>query len=61
LTTSHKGKVSTSATPAKIQAARNLPMTAAKVVVGSVINSSMVPLRRSSAHSRMAIAGTRKR
>ena len=47
--------------PAKIQAARNLPSTAEKVVVGSVISSSMVPLRRSSAQSRIAIAGTRNR
>ena len=61
LTVSHIGKVSRSAIPAKTQAARNLPSTAAKVVVGSVISSSIVPVRRSSAHSRMAIAGTRNR
>jgi hypothetical protein len=40
-------------------AATNLPSTASIGVIGSVISSSMVPERRSSAHSRMPIAGTR--
>jgi hypothetical protein len=40
------------------QAARNLPSTASIGVIGRVISSSMVPERRSSAHSRMPIAGT---
>ncbi|MNY63194.1 hypothetical protein D3C86_2001210 [compost metagenome] len=55
------GKVSSSASPAKAQAARNLPVTASKRVMGRVISSSMEPDLRSSAQSRMAMAGTRKR
>ena len=55
------GKVSASAIAAKHQAARNLPSTACQSVTGSVISSSMLPLLRSSAHSRIEIAGTRNR
>ena len=47
-----------SAIPQKTQAARNLPMTACVTVTGRVISSSMLPLLRSSAHSRIEIAGT---
>ncbi|MNY62866.1 hypothetical protein D3C86_1997490 [compost metagenome] len=47
--------------PANAQAARNLPPTASLRVIGRVISSSMVPLLRSSAHRRMASAGTRNR
>ena len=57
----HSGKVSASATATNIQAARNLPSTAEVVDIGIVISSSMVPLLRSSAHSRMATAGIRNR
>ena len=35
--------------------------TVAHSGTGSVSSSSIVPVRRSSAHNRMAIAGTRKR
>ena len=52
--------VSARPAPATIQAAANLPSTVLKVVTGSVSSSSIEPLLRSSAHSRMAIAGTRK-
>ncbi|MNW19889.1 hypothetical protein D3C71_2200640 [compost metagenome] len=55
------GKVSSSAMPANTQAARNLPATASRRVIGRVISSSMEPDLRSSAHRRMAIAGMRNR
>ena len=55
------GKVSTSAMAQNAQAARNLPITAWVCVIGSVSSISMVPSRRSSAHSRMVIAGTSSR
>ena len=55
------GKVSASAMPAKHHAARNLPHTACAIVTGNVISSSMLPLLRSSAHSRIEIAGIRNR
>ena len=58
---SHIGKVSASASAATSHAARNLPITTWKVDTGSVISSSIVPVRRSSAHSRMATAGIRNR
>ncbi len=45
----------------KPQAAKNLPRIASKGETGSVIRSSMVPVLRSSAHSRMATAGTRSK
>ena len=45
----------------KVQAARYLPKTAVQSEIGKVNNSSIEPERRSSAQSRMAIAGTRKR
>ena len=61
LTVIHIGKVRTSATPMKAQAARNLPRIASQGEIGSVISSSMVPDLRSSAHSRMATAGTSSR
>ena len=51
------GNVSSKATPAKHHAARNFPATASQSVIGSVISSSMLPLLRSSAHSRIEIAG----
>ena len=53
----HSGIVSTRASAAKAQAASHLPTTICHGWTGSVIRSSMVPLRRSSAHSRIAIAG----
>jgi len=55
------GKVSTSAMPRKTQEARNFPRIASQGVIGMVSRSSMVPARRSSAHSRMPTAGTRTR
>ncbi len=61
LTVNHIGKVSDSATPMKAQAARNLPRMACQPVIGSVISSSIVPVFRSSAQSRMATAGTSSR
>src|SRR3546814_5849740 len=42
-------------------AARNLPSTACHWVTGKVSSSSMVPVRRSSAHRRIDTAGTRNR
>ena len=57
----HNGKVRASAIPAKDQAARNLPSTASVMRIGNVKNSSIVPLLRSSAHSRIENAGIRKR
>ena len=57
----HIGKVRTSARPMKAQAAKNLPRMASHGDTGSVISSSMVPVLRSSAHSRMPMAGTRMR
>ncbi len=56
-----KGKVSTSAMAQKTHAARNLPTTAWPWVIGSVSSSSIVPSRRSSAQSRMVIAGISSR
>ena len=61
LTVIHIGNVSSSATPMNPQAARNLPRIASHGEIGSVISSSMVPDLRSSAHSRMATAGTSSR
>src|SRR5581483_6853187 len=61
LTVIHSGNVSASATAAKTQAARNLPSTASHGVTGSVSSSSTVPDFRSSAQSRIEIAGMRKR
>ena len=55
------GKVSASASPANPQAARNLPITASTVEIGKVIKFSIVPVLRSSAHSRIAIAGISSR
>ena len=40
------------------QAAKNFPTTACAWVIGSVSSNSIVPSRRSSAQSRMVIAGT---
>ena len=51
------GNVSASAMPTNTQAARNLPSTACHSVTGCVSSSSMLPLRRSSAHRRMDTAG----
>ena len=45
----------------KAQAARNLPTSASPSVIGSVSSSSIVPLRRSSAHEPIVAAGTRRR
>jgi|TARA_Y100000389_G_scaffold47947_1_gene43160 hypothetical protein len=39
------------------QLAKNLPITSCEFVTGSVISSSIVPERLSSAHSRIPIAG----
>ena len=47
--------------PRKSHEARNLPTIACQVVIGKVSSSSIVPLRRSSDHSRIPTAGTRKR
>ena len=55
------GKVSSRAMMQNAQAARNLPITACAWVIGSVSNSSIVPSRRSSAQSRMVMAGTSSR
>ena len=55
------GKVSTSAIAQNAQAARNLPSTAWPWVIGSVSSNSIVPRRRSSAHSRMVMAGISSR
>ena len=55
------GNVRMSATPMNPHAARNLPTIACHGAIGSVINSSIVPDLRSSAHNRIAIAGTRNR
>ena len=55
------GKVSASAIPTNTQAAKNLPSTACHSVTGCVSSSSMVPLRRSSAHRRIDTAGIRNR
>ena len=55
------GNVSTSAIAMNAHAARNLPSTACHIVTGSVSSSSIVPLLRSSAHSRIDTAGTRNR
>ena len=51
------GNVSTSAIATNAHAARNLPSTACHIVTGSVSSSSIVPLLRSSAHSRIDTAG----
>ena len=55
----HKGKVSTSATAAMAQAARNLPSAAAHSGIGLDNSTSSVPRSRSSAQARMASAGMR--
>ncbi len=55
------GNVSSSAMAQNAQAARNFPNTAWVCVIGSVSSSSIVPSRRSSAQSRMVIAGTSSR
>src|SRR2546423_460319 len=55
------GKLSSTASPRKAQAARNFPRTASSVVMGSVKISSTVPERFSSDQRRMPTAGTRKR
>ena len=47
--------------PAKIHEARNLPAMTVGTVTGSVSRSSIVPVLRSSAQSRMETAGIRKR
>ena len=44
----------------KVHAARNLPITACQILTGSVISNSIVPLRRSSAHKRIASAESRE-
>jgi len=61
LTVSHIGKVAARATAIKANAARNLPTTASVVVSGKVSISSMVPVLRSSAHSRIDTAGISNR
>ena len=61
LTVIHTGKVSASASVRNSHDARNLPTIACQVVTGIVSNSSIVPSRRSSDHSRMPAAGTRNR
>jgi len=61
LTVNHIGKVKKRAMPAKAQAAKNLPSTAAVTGTGKVSSSSMVPVLRSSAHSRIEMAGIKKR
>ena len=61
LTVSQIGNVSTMAMARKIHEARNLPRIACHGVTGNVSSSSIVPLRRSSDHSRMPTAGTRNR
>ena len=43
LTVIHIGKVRTSATPRKAQAAKNLPRIASHGEIGSVMSSSVVP------------------
>ena len=55
------GTVSASAAHANAHAARNFPSTRSRTETGSVSRSSIVPVRRSSAQSRMLRAGTRKR
>ena len=60
-TVSQIGKVSTRAMARKIHEARNLPRIACHGVTGNVSSSSIVPIRRSSDHSRMPTAGTRNR
>ena len=51
------GNVRARAMPRNAQAARNLPRTACVIVMGSVNSSSIEPTFRSSAHSRIAVAG----
>jgi len=51
------GKVRSSATPINSQAARNFPKMTSVRVTGRVKINSMVPVRRSSAQSRMPTAG----
>ena len=55
------GKVRSNATARKIQLARNLATIACHVATGMVRSSSIVPERRSSAHTRMPTAGTSTR
>ncbi len=54
------GVVSSKATPTNAHAAKNLPSTKSHVDIGKVISSSIVPLRRSSAQSRIDTAGIKK-
>src|SRR3954469_463912 len=61
LTVITAGKVSKSATARKIQLARNLATIACHGATGSVSSSSIVPERRSSAHTRIPTAGTSTR
>src|SRR5688572_12767267 len=61
LTVIHTGKVSARASAKNSHEARNLPTIACQVVTGNVNNSSIVPKRRSSAHSRIPAAGTKNR
>ena len=60
MTVIHIGVVNSSAVPTNAHAAKNLPSTKSHVDIGRVIKSSMVPLRRSSAHKRMEIAGIKR-
>ena len=55
------GNVIDSAITVNAQAAKNLPHTACTVESGRVIRISSVPVFRSSAYSRMAIAGMRNK
>ncbi len=57
----HIGKVKRSAIAVNAQAARNFAMTACPMVTGNVIKSSIVPVLRSSAHSRIETAGIRNK
>ena len=61
LTVIHMGNVNVRAMPVNPHAARYLPSTASEVEIGSVIKISIVPVLRSSAHNRMAMAGTSMR
>ena len=55
------GNVRARPIPMNAQAARNFPTRACVSVTGSVRRSSIVPLRRSSAHEPIVAAGTRRR
>src|SRR6185436_17504201 len=58
LTVTQVGKVSASASARKIHEAWNFATIACQGATGSVSSSSIVPERRSSAHTRMPTAGT---